>query len=114
MGRYLGAAAGIYRQLQPVRATSDKNPEARVPAMDSRWRLLSQFDSAVVSTADGSGAAWYKRDRKRFNEVMRRSVVLHERLALRWDDLAEEYRESAAELTDPKSWMPTWGPSDDS
>lgn len=114
IGRYVGAAAGIYRQLQPVRGTSASHPEARVPAMDARWRLLSQFDSAVVSTADGSGASWYKRDRKRFSDVMRRSVILHERLAVRWDELAKQYREASPELTDPKSWMPTWGSGDDS
>jgi galactofuranosylgalactofuranosylrhamnosyl-N-acetylglucosaminyl-diphospho-decaprenol beta-1,5/1,6-galactofuranosyltransferase len=114
IGRYVGAAAGIYRQLQPVRGTSASHPEARVPAMDARWRLLSQFDSAGVSTADGSGASWYKRDRKRFSDVMRRSVILHERLAVRWDELAKQYREASPELTDPKSWMPTWGSGDDS
>jgi galactofuranosylgalactofuranosylrhamnosyl-N-acetylglucosaminyl-diphospho-decaprenol beta-1,5/1,6-galactofuranosyltransferase len=114
LGRYLGAAAGVYRQMQPVRATSTKNPEARVPAMDARWRLLSQFDSAVVSTADGSGASWYKRDRTRFSDIMRRSVLLHEKLAVNWDSLAEQYREAAPDLTDPKAWMPTWGPGDDS
>jgi len=114
LGRYVGAAAGVYRQLQPVRRSSEKNPEVRVPAMDSRWRLLSQFDSAVVSTADGSGAAWYKRDRKRFTDIMRRSALLHERMAVNWDELAELYRDAAPELTDPKSWMPTWGPGDNS
>jgi len=112
VGRYTGAAAGVYRQLQPVRDTSQKNPEARVPAMDSRWFLLSQLDSAVVSTADGSGAAWYKRDRKRFSDIMRRSALLHQRLMVNWDELSRQYQAAAPELTDPKSWMPTWGLGD--
>jgi galactofuranosylgalactofuranosylrhamnosyl-N-acetylglucosaminyl-diphospho-decaprenol beta-1,5/1,6-galactofuranosyltransferase len=81
--------------------------------MDAKWRMLSQFDSAVVSTADGSGAAWYKRDRKRFNDIMRRSALAHEQLAQRWSELAELYRSAAPDFTDPKAWQQTWGSGDD-
>jgi galactofuranosylgalactofuranosylrhamnosyl-N-acetylglucosaminyl-diphospho-decaprenol beta-1,5/1,6-galactofuranosyltransferase len=113
VGRYVGALSGLVKQTRPVRDTSRINPEARVPAMDAKWRMLSQFDSAVVSTADGSGAAWYKRDRKRFNDVMRRSAVAHEQLAQRWSELAELYRTAAPDFTDPKAWQQTWGTGDD-
>ena len=113
IGRYAAALAGMVRQLQPVRETSRVNPEARVPAMDAKWRMLSQFDSAVVSTADGSGAAWYKRDRKRFNDIMRRSATMHEQLTQRWADLAAEYRAASPDFTDPKAWQQTWSASDD-
>ena len=107
---YAGALAGVVRQVQHVRDTSRINPEARVPAMDAKWRLLSQFDSAIVSTADGSGAAWYKRDRRRFNDIMRRSISTHEQLTQRWSELADQYREAAPDFTDPKAWQQTWGP----
>lgn len=113
IGRYAGALSGMVRQIQPVRDTSRINPEARIPAMDAKWRMLSQFDSAVVSTADGSGAAWYKRDRKRFNDIMRRSITMHEQLGQRWSSLAEEYREACPDFTDPKAWQQTWSSSDD-
>ena len=92
---YGAAAAGILRQIRPVRTTSRLNPEAKVAAMDSKWSLLSQFDSAVVTTADGAGAFWYKRDRKRFADLMRRSLDLHRELALRWDELARSLPASA-------------------
>jgi galactofuranosylgalactofuranosylrhamnosyl-N-acetylglucosaminyl-diphospho-decaprenol beta-1,5/1,6-galactofuranosyltransferase len=113
VGRYAGALAGVVRQVRTVRETSRIHPEARVPAMDAKWRMLSQFDSAIVSTADGSGAAWYKRDRRRFNDIIGRSIRAHEQLTQRWSELAEEYREAAPDFTDPKAWQQTWGTSDD-
>ena len=112
LGRYTAAATGLVRQFRPVKETSRIRPEARVPAMDVRWWLLSQFDSAVVSTADGSGASWYKRDAKRFADIMRRSFAVHQRLAQEWEELAERYRDAIPELTGPEAWVKTWGDSD--
>ena len=113
LGRYAAAVAGVLRQGRPVKPTSEANPEAAIPAADSKWWLLSQFDSALVSSADGSGAAWYKRDRERFTDLMRRSADVHRRLAARWDELSEEYREASPTLTAPQAWTATWGGVDE-
>ena len=102
------AATGAARQLRPVRPASRSNPEATVPAMDGRWWLLSQFDSAVVSTADGTGASWYKREPVRFNDVMRRSAAMHAELAKRWDELSAQYRAAVPQVTGPDAWQGTW------
>ncbi|MFZ0323495.1 MAG: glycosyltransferase [Actinomycetes bacterium] len=114
LGRYVSAATGVIRQLRPVSETSTQRPEARIPAMDLRWWLLSQFDSAVVSTADGAGASWYKRDPKRFTDQMKRSIDVHQKLVTRWDELAKQYRDAVPEVTDPKAWLETWGRVDGS
>ena len=109
LGRALTATGGTLRQFRPERPTSRRNPEATVAAMDARWWLLSQFDSAVVSTADGLGASWYKRDRERFMRIMRRSVALHDELLRSWGDLAEQYQQAVPALTAPSAWRATWG-----
>lgn len=109
VGRVLTAASGAVRQLTPERPSSRRNPEAAVQAQDARWWMLSQFDSAVVSTADGTGAAWYKRDRQRASEIMRRSMVVHEQLLTRWNTLATQYRAAVPEVTSPHAWFATWG-----
>jgi galactofuranosylgalactofuranosylrhamnosyl-N-acetylglucosaminyl-diphospho-decaprenol beta-1,5/1,6-galactofuranosyltransferase len=109
MARGVAAASGAVRQVLPARQTSRVNPEAAVAAMDARWWLLSQFDSAIVSTADGTGASWYKRDRERFVDLMRRSAALHWQAATQWDRLAAEYRRAVPDLTSPGSWRSTWG-----
>jgi galactofuranosylgalactofuranosylrhamnosyl-N-acetylglucosaminyl-diphospho-decaprenol beta-1,5/1,6-galactofuranosyltransferase len=109
VGRVLTAASGAVRQVTPARPTSRRNPEATVPSQDAKWWLLSQFDSAVVSTADGTGAAWYKRDRARFLDLMRRSVTLHQQLSRQWNRLAAEYRAAVTDVTSPDAWSVTWG-----
>ena len=109
VGRVLTAASGTVRQLTPERPSSRTNPEAAVQAQDARWWLLSQFDSAVVSTADGNGAAWYKRDRQRASRIMQRSVALHRQLLTHWNELASTYRTEVVDLTGPDAWRETWG-----
>jgi galactofuranosylgalactofuranosylrhamnosyl-N-acetylglucosaminyl-diphospho-decaprenol beta-1,5/1,6-galactofuranosyltransferase len=105
----LTAATGALRQLTPERASSRTNPEAAVQAQDARWWLLSQFDSAVVSTADGAGAAWYKRDRERARDIMKRSIAVHEQLLTGWNGLATQYRAAVPDVTSPQAWFQTWG-----
>ncbi len=112
-GRAVSAANGLVRALRPVRPASTENPEAQVPAMDAKWWLLSQFDSAVVSTADGTGASWYQRDRDRFLDLMRESASAHQELARRWDELSATYRAARPEVTSPEAWRGTWGIADD-
>ena len=109
LATYTAAATGVLRQFRTVRGTSRVNPEVKVAAMDSKWSLLSQFDSAVVSTADGAGAFWVKRDRKQFVGLMRRSLDLHRELAMRWDELSRTYQRAVPEVTGPDAWAKTWG-----
>jgi galactofuranosylgalactofuranosylrhamnosyl-N-acetylglucosaminyl-diphospho-decaprenol beta-1,5/1,6-galactofuranosyltransferase len=108
LAKVVTAATGAVKQLRPVDPMSEQRPQASVASMDSRWWLLSQFDSAVVSTADGSGASWYKRDPKRFADIMRRSIAVHQKLATQWQQLAEQYQDAVPDVTDPKAWIETW------
>ena len=109
LGRVTAAATGALRQVLPVKHLSTEHPEAGIAAMDAKWWLLAQFDSAVVSTADGTGASWHKRDRRTFLDLMRRSVVLHERVAREWPRLRETYREALGDVVSPQSWEHTFG-----
>ena len=55
-------AMSVVRQALPVRELSREYPEANVAHLDLKWWLLAQLDSALVSSADGTSASWYKRD----------------------------------------------------
>src|SRR4029450_4859592 len=115
VGKLLTAALGTVRQVRPVRALSHRHPEAWVAAMDARWWMLSQFDSAVVSTADGTSASWYQRDLAKARELMRRTIAVHERMYLEWERLADQYRNALPEITSPPAWEKTFesaSPSD--
>lgn len=103
------AALGIARQLRPVHELATRFPEGDVAAMDARWWLLAQFDSAVVSTSDGTGAAWYRRDPEVFRGLLSRSVAVHERLLVEWPSLAVRYRDALEHIVSVDSWRPTLG-----
>jgi galactofuranosylgalactofuranosylrhamnosyl-N-acetylglucosaminyl-diphospho-decaprenol beta-1,5/1,6-galactofuranosyltransferase len=102
------AAAGVVRQLLPVKSEAESHPEAAVPAMDAKWWRLSRLDSAVVSTADGTSASFYKRDREMFNALSRKSVALHQQLLSQWPDLAARYREAFGHLVSTQMWSETF------
>ena len=52
-----------------------KRPQMALPYQDAGWWVLAKLDSALVSAADGTTAAWYQRDPKLFRSLGWRSVV---------------------------------------
>ena len=108
IGQLSTAAIGAVRQAMPVRAAALSRPEAAVPHLAQRWWLLSQFDSALVSSADGMSAAWYRRDPARFRELLARSTALHARLVREWPQLRAQYRAATPELTSMERWHATF------
>ncbi len=108
LGRGRGMVVGGIRQILPVRQLARRHPEANVAHIDLKWWLLSQFDSALVSSADGTSAAWYKRNPQQFRDILARSVALHARLAKEWPQLAEQYKAALPDLASPKTWQETF------
>jgi galactofuranosylgalactofuranosylrhamnosyl-N-acetylglucosaminyl-diphospho-decaprenol beta-1,5/1,6-galactofuranosyltransferase len=108
LGRGKSMVAGALRQIIPVRETARVNPEANIPHVDLKWWLLSQFDSALVSSADGTAASWYKRDPELFRDLMARSIRLHAQLAKEWPRLVKEYKAALPELVSPQAWHRTF------
>jgi galactofuranosylgalactofuranosylrhamnosyl-N-acetylglucosaminyl-diphospho-decaprenol beta-1,5/1,6-galactofuranosyltransferase len=108
IGRMKALVTGGIRQVLPVRELSQEHPETSITHGDSRWFLLSQFDSALVSSADGTATSWYKRHPDQYRELLARSSTLHARLYKEWPDLVEKYRSALADLTSPKAWHETF------
>ncbi|MEV4258582.1 hypothetical protein AB0J52_35955, partial [Spirillospora sp. NPDC049652] len=102
------AALGALRQLRPLDAGAEGNPQIVVPHVDRHWGVLSKFDSALVSSADGTKVAWYRRDPDRFRRIMTRASALHARLGREWPELAVQYRAALPELTAPETWRRTF------
>ncbi|GAA1255215.1 glycosyltransferase [Oryzihumus leptocrescens] len=98
----------VRQTLLKPRPGASEAPQAYVAKMDANWWRLAQVDSAVVSTADGAGASWHRRDRDTFRTLMARSARLHRELAREWPRLAGEYRAARAELTSPEAWEKTF------
>lgn len=108
VGRLKTVAVGAVRQLRPVRELSKQHPEASIPHVDLKWWLLAQFDSALVSSADGTAASWYKRDPHLSRDLIQRSLTLHARLLKEWPELVQRYKDALPELTSPDMWRTTF------
>ena len=108
VGKLKMAAVGLLRQGAPVRPLAETYPESTVPHVDQRWCRLAHFDSAIVSSADGVTASWYRRSPKEFRDQVARSAKLHARLYQEWPELAARYREALPELSSPETWKQTF------
>lgn len=103
------AAKTVIRQLlNPVSGSSMERPQATVPHQDNRWWRMAQYDSAVVSNAEGTGASWYKRDPKQLREMLAQSAHLHSILLKDWRELSAQYRAAVGDLTSMESWRKTF------
>ncbi len=102
------AASGTIHQLRPPRKGAKVRPQMALPQQDAGWWVLVKLDSALVSTPDGTTAAWYQRDPRLFRSLGVRSIVLHARLRRRWARLAADYRAAAPEFTSPEKWRETF------
>jgi galactofuranosylgalactofuranosylrhamnosyl-N-acetylglucosaminyl-diphospho-decaprenol beta-1,5/1,6-galactofuranosyltransferase len=97
-------AKGIMHNLRPVRPEHHERPQLNVPAQDALWYLLARLDGATVSSADGRGVAFRRRNPKLFRTLLRQAAANHLRLAREFPRLRDAYRGAAPELTSPDSW----------
>jgi galactofuranosylgalactofuranosylrhamnosyl-N-acetylglucosaminyl-diphospho-decaprenol beta-1,5/1,6-galactofuranosyltransferase len=105
------AVSATVRQFRPPRAGATKRPQMALSYQDAAWWVLAKLDSAVVSAAEGTSAAWYKRDPRLFRSLGWRSLVAHRRLRRQWAALAAQYRAAAPDLTSPQRWRETFAAS---
>ena len=96
IGQLVAAATSSVRQALPTREMAQRHPEAWLAAMDAKWWMIAQFDSAVVSMPDGTSASWYQRDPDEFQDLLKRTFEIHARLYREWPTLARRYRQAAA------------------
>ncbi len=94
-----------FRQLfVPASAASRRNPQRIIAAQDISWWRFADIDSALVTSPDGMGVAWYQRDRRKMVTALLTSARLHARLVLRWKSLREKYTGRAPEIVSPEAW----------
>jgi galactofuranosylgalactofuranosylrhamnosyl-N-acetylglucosaminyl-diphospho-decaprenol beta-1,5/1,6-galactofuranosyltransferase len=79
-----------------------------VAHQDNRWWRMAQYDSAVVSNAEGTGASWYRRDPKQLRKMLAESARLHSALLKEWPALSKKYKSALHDLTSIESWRKTF------
>ena len=83
-------------------------PQVELSKRDATWFRSPAFDSALVSTADGSGKVWYTRDRRAFRRMLRESIRLHKEIGDKWDELSRQYKNALPTITSVDEWRKTF------
>lgn len=95
---------GLLHNLRPADPHNLEQPQLNVPTIDSRWFLLSQVDGVTVTTADGRGVVYRKRDRAIAASLLREALRLRKQLTTEFAGLSERYRAALPELISTESW----------
>lgn len=90
------------------KAANVTQPEVEIGKEDAAWWRVPEFDSALVSAADGSGKVIYTRDRAKFRQMLPESIRLHAELRRNWPELSRQYRAALSELTSTERWHETF------
>lgn len=100
------AAVGLIAKSFIKKANPDKatRPDAAIPARDAAWTWLAfdHVNSALVTTADGNGVAWLKRDNKRFRKSMMEGYRLTRKILKNWKRLSAQYQSYG--ITSMETW----------
>lgn len=100
---------GVLNNLRPAHSEHHERPQLNVPTLDARWFLLSQVDGVTVTTADGRGVVYRKRDPRQAYGLLREALRLRKELADRMPEMRQRYRAAHAELTGTAAWEKAFG-----
>lgn len=103
------AAKTVVKQLvRAVASGSKERPEAVVSHIDNKWWRMSQYDSVIVSNAEGTASSWYRRDPGVVRQRLVEATRLHARLLLEWPRLRQAYRDALPRITSLEAWGETF------
>ncbi|QCQ93184.1 glycosyltransferase [Rhodococcus sp. SGAir0479] len=100
---------GLAHNARKAKREHLETPQLNVPTLDARWFLLSQVDGVTVTTADGRGVVYRKRDPRVAARLFKESLRLRRELAERYTELKREYKAAVPELTSKERWERVFG-----
>ncbi|MEJ5927800.1 glycosyltransferase [Corynebacterium sp. H128] len=98
------ALKGLMHSLQKEDPQHHEVPQANLAPINARWFSLSRLDGATVTTADGRGVVYRKRDRAKAEELLKESRRLQQEVAERFEAMQAEYRAAHQRLTSREAW----------
>ncbi|GGK55492.1 galactofuranosyl transferase GlfT2 [Nocardia camponoti] len=102
-------AKGIVHNFRKADPAAHETPQLNVPTLDARWFLLSQVDGVTVTTADGRGVVYRKRDPRIAAELLKEALRLRKELTARFPEMQKRYRAAHAELASQAAWEKIFG-----
>lgn len=104
-------ARGVLHNLTRANPAHHRHPQRNVPAQDARWFLLCTLDGATVTSADGRGVVYRKRDRAEMFALLTGSLRRQYQLARRFDELRRTYRRALPTLSSKQQWETVLSPA---
>ncbi len=99
-----GLARSVLHNLRAPDPAHAQVPQRNVPSRYALWFVLSRLDSATVSTPDGRGVTFRRRDPALFKRMAATSVRQLREVAKAWPELRRRYRAALPELTSREAW----------
>lgn len=99
----------LLRQLKPLPEGAHDRPQTTVEHINNQWWKVAQFDSALVTNAEGTGIAWYRRQPKLVRTMLAESVRNYAQIRKQWDELSAQYKQAMPHLTSFAAWEQTFG-----
>ncbi|MGO4616591.1 glycosyltransferase [Nocardia sp. 2YAB30] len=106
-------AKGVVHNFRSAHTEHHETPQLNVPTLDARWFLLSQVDGVTVTTADGRGVVYRKRDPRQALGLFKEAMRLRKELAARFPEMQQRYRAAHPQLTSTPAWEKVFGIGDD-
>ncbi|WP_331761130.1 glycosyltransferase (plasmid) [Nocardia sp. NBC_01377] len=94
----------VGRNLFAADDANHEAPQANYTPVEARWFSLGRVDGATVTTADGRGVVFRKRDRAKAAALLRQSLALHRELDARFPELQTAYRAAHSGMTSRSEW----------
>ncbi len=102
---------GLLNNARSADARHHHVPQVNLPPIEARWFSLSRVDGATVTTADGRGVVYRKRDRGQMIALAKDSARLQKEVAARFDEMRTRYRAAHPELTSKEAWAKIFEPA---
>jgi len=99
-----GLARSVVHNLRAPNPVHHAVPQRNLPSRHAQWFVLSRLDSATVSTPDGRGVTFRRRDPEMFKAMLATSVSQLRQIAKEWPELRRRYRAAQPELTSRQAW----------
>ncbi|AKE42133.1 putative glycosyltransferase [Corynebacterium kutscheri] len=97
-------AKGLKHSLAKEDKKHHETPQANLAPIEARWFSLSRLDGATVTTADGRGVVYRKRDVEKAKALFSESRELQKQVKERFDDLRSAYRAAQPKLVSREEW----------
>jgi galactofuranosylgalactofuranosylrhamnosyl-N-acetylglucosaminyl-diphospho-decaprenol beta-1,5/1,6-galactofuranosyltransferase len=105
-----GLARSVVHNLRAPDPAHRAVPQRNIPSRQALWFVLSRLDSATVSTPDGRGVTFRRRDPALFRSMLRSAIAQQREIARVWPELRQRYRDAQPHLTSSAGWKQVFDP----